>query len=475
MTLQVAEGAIVHNRSRFLGVVAGLLAALPSPFPDLAVLSISLPGMAAFQQTYGVSAADQLWHRIHAALRRFAPESVFGRIADGQFAMTYEFDSAWTNVEEVASDLRAVIGGSSNGKQLSLVAPPNLGAVVRHGKPPLGTSLEVAAEMLRQANLAVEIASQPGRDGFMLYSAAASEQIRSNTILDHALRRAVADHQFRLHYQPLVDLRTLEMVGLEGLVRWQDPAVGLRGPNDFIPAAESSGLIVQLGAEVIDIAMQQVDAWMTAGWAPPRVAVNVAAPQLQDPGFRDTVLRAVSCGRVNPANLELEMTERTLITWSNSTRRLLDELREMGITLALDDFGTGYSSLQYLRDMPLSKLKIDRAFIRRIATDRRDAALVKTIVGLGDALDLDIVAEGIEEREQAEAVLDCGCTIGQGYLFSRPQPPADLPALQAALRRRHQEAPLHIGDGPWRTANLGASVTAPQPPPESDATPDDGT
>jgi EAL domain-containing protein (putative c-di-GMP-specific phosphodiesterase class I) len=439
MTNPIVAGLPIGYRAQFLAFVASRLNALPAPFPAIAIISVVLPGLGAFRQTYGEAAANNLLHRAYMAVRQFTPDTLIGRLAEGQFVLSYEFDPEWTTIHEIASDLRAAIVGVRSGKEPALVAPPYIGAVVHSGRPARGMSLELSTDLLQQANLAVQAAPDHGKDGFMLYSEAEDARIRSSTILDQSLRQAIVRHEFRLHYQPVVDLRTLELVGLEGLVRWQHPISGLRGPGDFIPEAERSGLIVEIGAAVIEIGMKQVDDWLKSGWKPPRVALNVAAAQLQDPEFRSTLLGAVMRGHVTPANIELELTERTLITQSNATRRLLDELREMGMSVAIDDFGTGYSSLQYLRDLPISKVKIDGAFIRHIATDPRDARLVRTIVELGDALGIAIVAECVEHEAQAASLLACGCTLGQGYLYGRPQLPETLPALQSTLRQRYQD------------------------------------
>jgi EAL domain-containing protein (putative c-di-GMP-specific phosphodiesterase class I) len=441
MTNSLVAGLPIGNRAQFLAFVASRLNALPSPFPAIAIISVVLPGLAAFRQTYGEVAANYLLHRAYMAVRHFVPDTLIGRLADGQFALSYEFDPEWASIHDIASDLRAAIAGAKGGQDLALAASPCLGAIVHSGHPARGMSLELSTELLHQANLAAHIACGPSQNGFVLYSHAEDVRIRSGTILDQSLRQAIARREFRLHYQPVVDLRTLEMVGMEGLVRWKHPISGLRGPGDFIPEAERSGLIVEIGAAVIEIGIQQIADWLTSGWNPPRVALNVSAAQLQDPGFRSTLLRSVVGGQVAATNLELELTERTLITQSSETRRLLDELREMGISITLDDFGTGYSSLQYLRDLPISKLKIDGAFIRHIATDRRDARLVRTIVELGDALGIAIVAECVEHESQAVALLECGCTTGQGYLYSKPQPADILPRLQSSLRKRHYVAP----------------------------------
>ena len=278
-----------------------------------------------------------------------------------------------------------------------------------------------------------DLALKSGERRFCLYSEAQDAQVRDATMLEQHLRQAVVRSEFLLHYQPSVDLDTSEIVSLEALIRWQSPARGLRSPDEFIPVAEASGLIVQIGATVIDVAVRQVRAWMDADWFPPKLAINVSAAQLMDRDFPSLVTRALERERVDPCQIELEMTERTLVADPASARELLDELRERGVSVALDDFGVGYSSLQYLRDLPISKIKIDRSFVRDIATDRRDLALVKTVVTLGDALGLEVVAEGIETASQLDAVRNCGCHVGQGYFFSRAQPASQVPTLQRQL------------------------------------------
>ncbi len=433
-----AGGESPVSRALFLALTANRLSSLPAPYPDLAVISITVPEVVSFQQAYGEAVSDDLSRSICKAVMQFAPEAVLGYVGEGQFALAYEFDRAWTNLEEVVSDLRAIIGSLSHGSAAPLTAAPNFGAAIHNPAARTGSSLESAAELIRQSALAAQLAHSTDDRDLRIYSLEDDKLIRRGVVLDQALRLAVARDEFLVYYQPCIDMRTLAVVGLEGLVRWAAPGAGIRAPKDFIPAAEASGLIVQIGASVFLEGMRQVDRWIAAGWQPPRVAINVSAAQLRDPSFRDMVVNTVTRGRVKPEHLELEMTERTLIVGSMTTRRLLDEFRDLGITIALDDFGTGYSSLQYLRELPITKLKIDRSFIQGITTDKREAALVKTIVGLGDAFGLDVVAEGIEHWDQSEALLECGCFVGQGYLFSHPVPPADLPAFQGSLLSAHE-------------------------------------
>ena len=423
------------TRAHFVAGVAGRLVLLPSPFPELLVVSVLLTDLPAFRQTYGEAVSHQLLNDITRNIRRLSPDAVLGYIGDGHLVLTYEFDPDWTQIADVISDLRAVITAPNDIRRLSLVAPPRMGAThyrtqAVSGYGPSASSLDLAEELLRQAMLAAQLVPIQGNESFLLYSPVHDDRIRNATILDQSLRRAVVRDEFRLHYQPLVRLDTMELIGLEALIRWEDPFFGLRSPDEFIPAAEASGLIVQIGAAVIVAAMRQAAEWKGAGWIAPRIAVNVSASQFFDPDFLDIVTGAVSQAGLTPDSIELEVTERTIVSGSEIAVALMRRLRELGFGIALDDFGTGYSSLQYLRELPLSKLKIDKAFVKHIS-EQKDAALVRAIVGIGEALALTVVAEGVETEAQAAQLLSCGCTIGQGYLFSRPLPPALIPALSS--------------------------------------------
>jgi EAL domain-containing protein (putative c-di-GMP-specific phosphodiesterase class I)/GGDEF domain-containing protein len=420
----------------FSAAVAARLSALPSPYPCLAVTRVVLPDVPAIRQTYGDGIADQLLERLYTSIRKFAPDCIIGASADGRIMLTYEYDPDWTDLHEVAADLRAAISESRRGNWLSFSAPCSIGSARFSGEIARGASIDVADELIRQADLAAELAVEHGDNGFLLYTVEEDARIRRATVLDQLLRDAITRNEFTLHYQPLVDLQTFEMVSLEALIRWNSPSTGVCSPDEFIPAAEKSGLIIQIGAMVIEAAIRQVSAWKRVGWQPPRVAVNVSSAQLLNADFCGMLMGALAREGVDPSRIELEVTERTLITAPAAARALLEGLRASGISVALDDFGVGYSSLQYLRDLPISKLKIDRSFVLDVGENDRSRALIKSIVSLGTALDLEVVAEGIETEIQAAALLDCGCRLGQGYLFSRPKPPSFIQGISEDLRSR---------------------------------------
>ena len=240
------------------------------------------------------------------------------------------------------------------------------------------------------------------------------------------LARALACGELALHYQPWVDLRSARVLGVEALARWPHPALGSIPPADFIPVAEASGLILQLGAWVLAEAVREAASWPNRAL---RVSVNVSPRQFQDPGLAATVQSALARFGLDPRRLQLEITEGVLIDSSDRTLATLSALRAMGIAIALDDFGTGYAGLDVVRRLPLSALKIDRSFVAGLATGQTDVAIVRAMAEMARALDLHLVAEGVETDAQRVALLGLGITEGQGWLFGRPAPPLALGRL----------------------------------------------
>jgi EAL domain-containing protein (putative c-di-GMP-specific phosphodiesterase class I) len=247
--------------------------------------------------------------------------------------------------------------------------------------------------------------------------------------LDHAMRMALGQGRFRLHYQPQVDLASGRVVGAEALLRWRDPALGEISPAEFIPVAEDSGFIVAIGDWVLRRAVTQAAAWREAGRAI-TVSVNVSALQFQQPGFIDGVAAVLREAGLPPQWLELELTESILIQDAKDAMLRLQALAQLGVKLAIDDFGTGYSSLAYLKRFPIGRLKIDRSFIGGLPLEESDAAIVQAIIHMGRALHLQIVAEGVETEAQRRFLAQCGCDLYQGYLFA---PALDVAAFEAKV------------------------------------------
>ena len=287
-------------------------------------------------------------------------------------------------------------------------------------------------ELVRRADAAMRDAKLAGRAGFRFHRPRPGSDdghSRSRMKLDHAMRLALAQGCFRLHYQPQVDLQSGLVIGAEALIRWRDPELGEVSPGEFIPIAEESGFIVLIGDWVLRRAVTQAAAWASAGLSM-TVSVNVSALQFQQPGFVDGVAAALREAGLPPQRLELELTESILIQDAQDAMLRLQALARLGVKLAIDDFGTGYSSLAYLKRFPIGRLKIDRSFISGLPIEESDVAIVQAIIHMGRALRLQIVAEGVETDAQRQFLQAAGCDVYQGYLYA---PALDAAAFEARV------------------------------------------
>jgi EAL domain-containing protein (putative c-di-GMP-specific phosphodiesterase class I) len=246
------------------------------------------------------------------------------------------------------------------------------------------------------------------------------------------LRRGLEREEFRLHYQPKVDIASGRIVGVEALIRWQHPEHGAVSPAEFIPIAEDTGLILPIGEWVLRTACAQAKAWDHAGYGPLRMAVNLSGRQFAKGDVVEMISRILDNARLPAEHLELEITESVLMETTEATAAKLTQLRAMGIQVAIDDFGTGYSSMTYLKRFPISTLKIDRSFVRDIPGDTDDAAITTAIIAMAHSLKIGVVAEGVETGEQVKFLRDHGCTYAQGFYFSKPLPAEELVLLLIA-------------------------------------------
>ena len=291
---------------------------------------------------------------------------------------------------------------------------------------------ETATRELLHADVAMRAARRVGSGSVERYASEMHEAVAQRVELRAQIRAGIRRGQFRVHYQPIVDLSTGRPVGFEALARWEHPTRGLISPAEFIPVAEQTGLILDLGNYILRDACAQLAAWNAVDDSPRYVSVNVAGLQLHSDAFVDKVAAILRGTGLPPEQLLLEVTETALVQDADGCKGRLQALRDLGVRLAVDDFGTGYSSLNYLRRFPMDVLKIDKSFVDGVAENPDDNALVEAIVTLGRALGLTVVAEGIEERAQADALLALGCPLGQGYLFSRPLPAGEAGVLTGA-------------------------------------------
>lgn len=280
-------------------------------------------------------------------------------------------------------------------------------------------------ELMKCADMAMYAAKSAGRNTYRFFQQDMLKRTSLRLSLEMDLRRAIAKGELELHYQPKIDLVTGRPLGVEALVRWRHPLRGLLLPAEFIPLAEDCGLIVELGAWVLDEACRQAGAWRAAGHAV-KVAVNVSAGELEAGDLATSVAGLIARYGMLASDLEIELTESTVMANPEKVIGVFTRLRELGVTVTVDDFGTGYSSLAYLRRLPIDALKIDRSFVMAADGNEEDAQIVKTILALGQALKLRVVAEGVETHRQAELLQSLGCANAQGYLFSRPLPAREI-------------------------------------------------
>jgi diguanylate cyclase (GGDEF)-like protein/PAS domain S-box-containing protein len=288
-----------------------------------------------------------------------------------------------------------------------------------------------AEALIRTADAAMYSAKRLGGDNYRFYTADLNVQVQERLAIEQGLRVAEQRDELRLLYQPKIDLASGKIIGVEALLRWQHPTLGRVAPDRFIPIAEETGLIVPIGEWVLRTACAQVRAWRDNGIELP-IAVNLSACQFRQRNLAQTIHRILSDAAVPPQFIEIEITESDVMENAESAIATLDELKARGISISIDDFGTGYSSLSYLKRFPLDVLKIDRSFVRDIAVDSDDAAIVEAIIALARSLEIKVVAEGVETKDQMEFLGRAGCNFAQGYLFS---PPVEAGQLAALLTR----------------------------------------
>lgn len=290
-------------------------------------------------------------------------------------------------------------------------------------------------DLMKSADAAMYDAKRAGRDRFSVFTDANREAGVSRLLLEQGVRRAVAENEFHLDYQPQVDVATQRVVGLEALMRWRPAEANHVPPSKFIPVLEETGLIGEMGAWAIRSACRQLREWMDDGMDELRVAVNLSARQFDRDGLLKTIEKSLEEFSLPADSLEFEITESTLMQDLSRTSDVLNKLKEMGVRIAIDDFGTGYSSLAYLHRFQVDVLKIDRSFVQSIGADDEGAAIASAIIGLGRRLGLQVIAEGVETEQQLTFLAGQGCDVAQGYYFARPAATWDFNRLQRAERR----------------------------------------
>jgi diguanylate cyclase (GGDEF)-like protein/PAS domain S-box-containing protein len=407
------------NRGLFLNRLDHALALRKRSGADVSVLFIDLDGFKAVNDSLGHSAGDELLKEVAARLlSSLRPTDTVARIGGDEFAILLEGADA-EGARRVVSRVQAATEKKLllNGRELTVRS--SIGIASAQGD-------SSAEELLRDADIAMYAAKSRRDGGSAVFEAGMRDSIIKRLETKAELERAIKERELVVYFQPLVDLLSQQTKGVEALVRWDHPERGLVPPMEFIPIAEETGLIVPLGEWVLEEAAR-LGADLQASFGQSLyVTVNLSARQMHESDVVATVSKVLLESKLDPSSLVLEITETALMEDAEAGKTILQELRNLGVRVAIDDFGTGYSSLSYLHQFPLDILKIDRSFISRVNEGREESALVEALVQLARVLKLDTVAEGIETMEQLRHLERLGCGSGQGYLFARPLPFAEI-------------------------------------------------
>lgn len=405
----------LDNRSRFRARLAELLQNAERRSGRLALLIVDLDRFRIVNESVGQLVADELLQQLASALSDvLRPTDPVARLAGDEFGVILPVIDGREPVTAVAERLQACCAEPRivAGQTITLTA--SVGVAVY---PCDGRSDDV---LMRHANTALKQAKERGRQQVQQFEHATTQTLPDRLKLEACLSQALLQNELQVHYQPQVQLDDGTLVGAEALLRWHSAEFGPVSPQYFVPIAEDMGLIHQIGAWVLDQAAHQLATWDQAGQRLPRVAVNLSILQLDDPDLVTMIEEILHRNRLDPARLELELTESLLMRQAGQAVTRLDALRQLGVRLAIDDFGTGYSSLAYLHRLPLHQLKIDRSFVDPLPADPNSQAITQAIIALGRSLDLELLAEGIETAEQAGWLRAAGCLLAQGYHYGRP-------------------------------------------------------
>ena len=418
------------NRLLFTDRTEQALAAAQRHQTGCALLMIDLDHFKIINDSLGHNVGDLLLKAVAERL-----QSVFGkgftvaRLGGDEFAVLVDSCSQTSQAAVLAQQVLEVMKSAFDVDKHQLFVSASVGISV------YPSDALNAEQLLRNADSALFKAKSAGREGYALYTEELTAHAQYRIEVASDLRRALEQQELRVYYQPVHDLQTCRLIGVEALVRWEHPLRGLLSPGEFIPIAERTGLIAEIDAWVLEHACWQMVQWQATGVELSFVAVNISSRLFTRPELYTLVSTVLADTGLDPALLELEVTESAVMDNSQVALEQMHRLRALGLRLAIDDFGTGFSSLLRLKRLPVQKLKIDQGFVAGLPADNDDVAIVRAVIALGQSMGLQVHAEGIEQVEQAQFLLDHDCNLGQGYWFGRPMPAKDLDWQRAPVIR----------------------------------------
>jgi diguanylate cyclase (GGDEF)-like protein/PAS domain S-box-containing protein len=413
------------NQTKVLDRIDQALSRARAAGGTVGVLSLDLDNFSVLNQVHGRQVGDRLLCAVAERLRSVIGQAdTLGRVGADEYAVVCDGQLGIRHVAGLAEELRSCLRPAFSFDGHEIFVSASIGVDMSNG-------YRDADEMLRDAGAAMRRAKELGGARVETFDSAILMKGRRRLQVENGLRQAVERSELRLLYQPVMDLATGRCHGAEALMRWEHPDWGLLGPADFLPVAEETGLILEMGHWAIQEACSQAARWIGRPGFPQVVSVNLAARQMGELDLILHVTDALDSAGLDPGVLGVELTETALMHDVEDALRTVRALHETGIKVSVDDFGTGYSSLLYLRRFPVDYLKVDRVFVSEIDTDQSDAAIVSGVVSLGHSLGMTIVAEGVETDSQLDMLRQMGCDLGQGFLWARPLPVDELDALLA--------------------------------------------
>lgn len=415
------------NRNLFLDRVEQTLHQSRRVAKSAAVVMVGIDHFSLVNQGMGEEAGDHLLRELAQRLRRCVRSSdTVARMEGDRFAFCMQITNSSDSVTVAEKVLRSFEKPFifDQGEEVAITCSLGVSIYPNDG--------EDAEELVKNATIAMGHAKKSGRNRHQFFASEMNSRAKHRLDIESGLRRALANNELLLHYQPKINVENGRVAGLEALVRWQDPGKGLISPGLFIPVAEESGLIERIGHWVLVEACRCVRGWQREGLPPVKASVNVSVRQFRNPDFVAIVDKILKDSDLDPKWLELEITESMLMGDMDAMVKRMEELRNLGLSLSIDDFGTGYSSLSYLGRFPITTLKIDRAFISDVQTNPHTAEIARAIIGLSKGLNLEVVAEGAEVKEHIDFLRENGCTVVQGFFYSKPLPAEDFAEMLRA-------------------------------------------